>query len=277
MSSLTSRVMLLILIFHCNNIVYGDEQQESCSTKCGVHNISHPFRLKDSPKKCGDKRYILSCEENDQLILYYFGKYYVQSINYNNFTIRLLDINNLGYSNYSLPPHPLGLYNFTSRSHEPVRLPYQVYRDRFIPLTKSILDVRCPNNVQNSFDEVVACMNITHENLFVNYRFGSDKSLSKLDLGDGCRIEFMYLTSWPFENGGRPGNNNVSCSDIRRMMFYGFELSWLNSFCKDGWSAYLDINNHLICFHSSGNLLQTTFSEFFVYLFLFLVDVFLWN
>jgi hypothetical protein len=84
----------------------------------------------------------------------------------------------------------------------------------------------------------------------------------------------MYLTSWPLENGGRPGNiSNISCSDIRRMMFYGFELSWINSFCKDGWSPYLDINNHLICV-PLGNLLQTTLSEFFVYLFLFLVDIF---
>jgi hypothetical protein len=272
MSSLTSAalnfvVVLLILIFHCNNIVYGDEQQESCSTKCGVHNISHPFRLKDSPKKCGDKRYILSCEENDQLILYYFGKYYVQSINYNNFTIRLLDFNNLGYSNYSLPPHPLGLYNFTSKSDQPIGMPYQVYGDQDISLVKSILYVRCPNSVQNSsdiyFDEGGACMNITHENLFyVNYRFGSDKSLSKLDLGDlgdGCRVEFMYLTSWPLEHGGRRGNNNnnISCSDIRHMMFYGFELSWFNSLCKDGWYwyRYLDKSSHRSC-ASIGNLLE---------------------
>jgi hypothetical protein len=64
------------------------------------------------------------------------------------------------------------------------------------------------------------------------YVDGYNKSLSNLDMGDGCRIEFMYLTSWPLAHGSHRGNNNISCMDIRRMMFYGFELSWLNSFCK---------------------------------------------
>jgi hypothetical protein len=63
MSSLTSAalafvVVLLILIFP--HKVYGNEYQESCSRRCGVHNISYPFRLKDSPKKCGDNILVLT-------------------------------------------------------------------------------------------------------------------------------------------------------------------------------------------------------------------------
>ncbi|PNX55808.1 kinase-like protein, partial [Trifolium pratense] len=131
-------------------------------------------------------------------------------------------------------------------------MPYQVYGDHDNSLVKSILYVRCPNNVQNSsgiyFDEGGACMNITQENSFyVNYiTYGYHKSLS--DLGDECRIEFMYLTSWPLEHGGRRGNN-ISCSDIRRMMFYGFEVSWFNSLCKDGlyWYRYVDKNSQRLC------------------------------
>ncbi|MCI24926.1 kinase-like protein, partial [Trifolium medium] len=48
-------VLPILIIFPYNNKVYGDEQQDSCSQRCGVHNISHPFRLKDSPENCGDK------------------------------------------------------------------------------------------------------------------------------------------------------------------------------------------------------------------------------
>ncbi|MCI64418.1 kinase-like protein, partial [Trifolium medium] len=70
------------------------------------------------------------------------------------------------------------------------------------------------------------CMNSTlysqYENSF--YVDGYNESLSDLGLGDKCRIEFMYLTSWPLEHDGRRGNNNISCMDIRHMMFYGFEL-----------------------------------------------------
>jgi hypothetical protein len=62
---------------YTNVHVYGDEQQRQqqlCSTRYGVHNISYLFRMEDSPKKCGDERYMLSCEDNNQLILYYESK-----------------------------------------------------------------------------------------------------------------------------------------------------------------------------------------------------------
>ncbi|CAL5206677.1 unnamed protein product [Lathyrus oleraceus] len=241
-------VFLLILSYKS----YGDEQQESCSQRCGVHNITHPFRLKNSPKHCGDERYILSCENNNQLILYYkpFGKYYVQSINYNNFTIRLLDFN---HSSYSVPPHPLGSYNFTS--HNSITSLYQVYGDRFKSLVKPILYVNCPNRVQYSSDiyfPAPTCINISdsypqHGNFSI--KFGYQKSLSRLGLEDGCRIEFMYLTSWDLQDGN---NSNISCTDIRRMMLYGFELSWSNIPCKDGSVLYFDENTNVICPQNDG-------------------------
>ncbi|CAJ2674401.1 unnamed protein product [Trifolium pratense] len=244
-------VLSLILIFPYNN-VYGDEQQQqqSCLRRCGVHNISHPFWLKDSPKKCGDKRYMLSCEDNNQLILYCdSGKYYVQSINYNNFTIRLLDFNHLGSSNYSLlPPYPLGFYNFTAFRYGSLR--YIGYMYGYKLLVKPVLYVRCPNYVQPSgiyFD--ATCINISsyaqQGNNYIGY--GYDKSLSEMGIGDGCRVEFMYLSSWPMEHDGRHGNNNISCSDIHRMMYYGFELSWINSLCKDGWYVMFDQYNQTHC------------------------------
>jgi hypothetical protein len=170
MSSLTFAALILVvlLIFSYHYMEQGsyssvkNTKQDSCFRICGVHNISHPFRLKDSPKKCGDKRYILSCEDNNQLILYYesFGKYYVQSINYNNFTIRLLDFN-LYYHNFSnsssssLPPYSLGFYNL---NHFDLNAPYLSNQYKLnnycvssnILTTRSILLVSCPNWVKYS-------------------------------------------------------------------------------------------------------------------------------
>jgi hypothetical protein len=40
------------------------------------------------------------------------------------------------------------------------------------------------------------------------------------------------------------------------MIHHGFELSWLNSLCKDGWYVKPDNNNHRHCVYE-GNLLQT--------------------
>jgi hypothetical protein len=263
MPSLTLVVVLLLLIFSYN-VDGDDEHQESCSRRCGVHNISHPFRLKDSPEKCGDKRYILSCEDNNQLILYYefeeyHGKYYVQSINYNNFTIRLLDFN-LASSNNSIPRYfSLGIYNFSSYYDSPY-LTYYQYKNRIDHrLTKSILYVSCPNCTdQHSYvvDEGANCLSNSSYSQYENsfYVDGYGKTLSELGLRDGCRIEFMFLTSWSLEDGN---NNNISCMDIDRMMSYGFEVSWVNSLCKDGWHVELDQHNNTQC-RPPCNLLQTT-------------------
>ncbi|AES59877.1 putative glycerophosphodiester phosphodiesterase, protein kinase RLK-Pelle-LRK10L-2 family [Medicago truncatula] len=256
LNSAAAAVTLAMLIVTFRYSVYGDEHQESCSRWCGVHNIRSPFRLKDSPKKCGDKRYILSCEDNNQLILYYefgknHGKFYVQSINYNNYTIRLLDVN-FGYSNFTLPPHSLGLYNFTYTYS--ISLPYEMYVYNIL-LAKPVLYMRCPNHVQYSsgiYFASPACMNIsTYEqpgnSFYVNY-IGENETFSDSGLADGCGIVLMYLTSLDIQNNNNHNkNNNISCTDIRREIFYGFELSWLNSFCKDGWYADLDDNNTYVC------------------------------
>ncbi|CAI8605495.1 unnamed protein product [Vicia faba] len=242
MASLTlvMGIVFLILIILPYNKVYGgyeQQQQESCSRRCGVHYITYPFRLKDSPENCGDKRYNLSCEDNKQLILYdiSYGKYYVQSINYDNFTIRLLDFNLL-YSNYSLSPdYSLGLYDF-SYDIFPYLDYYQYKNETDYALTKSMLFVSCPNRMEYSY--IGNCMNISSYTEYGNpfYIGVYRKTISELGLGDGCRIEFMYPSSWDLQDRN---NNNISCTDIRRMMLYGFELSWLNSLCKDGVGAYV--------------------------------------
>ncbi|GAU40746.1 hypothetical protein TSUD_14310 [Trifolium subterraneum] len=86
------------------------------------------------------------------------------------------------------------------------------------------------------------CMNGTNENSFYVDADGY-KTLWDLGLGDGCPIEYsMYLTSWPIEHGGGGGRggNNGSCSEIRRKVFYGFELFWINSLCPDAWHGQDD-------------------------------------
>ena len=91
----------------------------TCSaSSCGnIHNISFPFRLKTDPENCGYPGYELSCE-NDRTVLYISGgKYYVQEISYNNYTIRIVD-SGLHKDNYffSTPTYPSSRYylNFYS-------------------------------------------------------------------------------------------------------------------------------------------------------------------
>ncbi|RVW87513.1 Leaf rust 10 disease resistance locus receptor-like protein kinase-like 2.4 [Vitis vinifera] len=64
-----------------------------CSpSSCGdMRNISYPFRLQDDPPSCGYPEYELICENNRTMINLHGGKYLVTQINYQNYTIRVVD------------------------------------------------------------------------------------------------------------------------------------------------------------------------------------------
>ncbi|RHN77751.1 putative wall-associated receptor kinase, galacturonan-binding domain-containing protein [Medicago truncatula] len=93
------RVILLFLFLFMFLLQQGSssslsiEQEHSCPpSSCGkISNITYPFRLKNDPIHCGNRSYELSCENNVTTINLYSAKYNVKSINYNNFTIRLVD------------------------------------------------------------------------------------------------------------------------------------------------------------------------------------------
>ncbi|KAK7317147.1 hypothetical protein RJT34_01129 [Clitoria ternatea] len=245
-------VFLIILAF------YGDAttDAELCAGRCGIHNISHPFRLQNSSDKCGDTRYNLSCE-NNQLMLYLgHGKYQVKSINYDNYTIRIVDD-----VNFEQHQHDYS-YNFSNDA-----APYQVYQEQDVHilvlrfryrkrLAKQVLYLRCPNgNGVNSY--AMSCMNksnITSFYVIVNggitsmsFRdamvYNDGMSLWDLALGDSCRVEWTYLTSWPFNETSH--HNNFSCRHIRDILLYGFELSWSKAICQDFGVAH--VNNKSRC------------------------------
>ena len=84
----------------------------NCSSSCGDHNISFPFRLIDSPKECGDILGELTCEKN-QLFLYLKSmRYRVLSIDYDQQTIRLRDVSIEELDSSSLPHYSLTRYYF---------------------------------------------------------------------------------------------------------------------------------------------------------------------
>jgi hypothetical protein len=90
-------------------------------------------------------------------------------------------------------------------------------------------------------------MNGTYENSFYVEADGY-KTLWELALGDGCRIESMYLTSCPLEHGGRCRGNNVSCSVVRCFMdlnFFGsIVFVQMNGKVK---MTMVDVNLQVIC------------------------------
>ncbi|KAG4161051.1 hypothetical protein ERO13_D01G034300v2, partial [Gossypium hirsutum] len=66
--------------------------QDCGSTFCGNLNISFPFRLKNQPPHCGHYGFEFECENNNRTTLVgRGGKFSVQQIIYENYTIRMVD------------------------------------------------------------------------------------------------------------------------------------------------------------------------------------------
>jgi len=135
--------MVVVLLLHhrhnqtCEAITNTSNQTYCPPSSCGkINDIKYPFRLKNDPTTCGDPRYELSCENNITTLSLLSGKYYVKSINYNNYTIRLVDPGIQEGDCSTIPHYYLYNYNFTSSYIYDSADPYQTYQRRILDTTK---------------------------------------------------------------------------------------------------------------------------------------------
>ena len=105
LSAVFMAFIALVLVHETCSATANAKVNDHCApSSCGnIHNISFPFRLKNDPEKCGDSRYELSCENNHTLLSLFERRYYVKEINYNNYTIRIVD-SGIQKDNYSFTP-----------------------------------------------------------------------------------------------------------------------------------------------------------------------------
>lgn len=193
-----------------------------CTSSCGDIYISYPFRLKGDHQSCGDKRFELSCEVNSTTAALYLesGKYYVKSIHYNNFTIRVVESGVQKKKDYcSTPLHSITKYN----SAYPYTFPsYEIpYLEEHVPM----ILVTCATPMNSTlFIETVSCLNIT-TTYSSKYSYFMVGFVTSFDLGRSCKISQMLLAS-PSTN-----SNMVSCEGICDEIVNGFELSWFTYGC----------------------------------------------
>ncbi|KAK4717955.1 hypothetical protein R3W88_016293 [Solanum pinnatisectum] len=88
MSGVTKFLLTILIFMQLSETPLAEQRQQCVPSSCGhIHNISYPFRLKSDPKHCGH-RAIFTIFPYD---LYGSLNYHVQAINYDNYTIRLVD------------------------------------------------------------------------------------------------------------------------------------------------------------------------------------------
>jgi len=222
---------LVILSTHHSCSAIKNTSNYCAPSSCGnIHNISYPFRLNTDPQSCGNKLFELACENNVRPTLYLnMVKYYVQAINYSDFTIRLVDAVVQKDDCFSIPHHSL--------TEELLRSYY--YKINWPD--SSVLTFLCCKNPMLSAPYYIMDASSCKNGSGTTYNSSSSSSISSPscvdmeghsyvmidgdiinDVPDLCRIDLIYSV---------PKNmRNMSYTDVHDILVYGFELSWF-SFC----------------------------------------------
>ncbi|CAK8570244.1 unnamed protein product [Lathyrus sativus] len=255
---------LFFLFLLLPTLTYSNSQP-CLSSSCGkITNISHPFRLKQDPEHCGNKRYELDCVNNVTVLSLYDGYYLVESINYKNYTIRVVDPNIQPTNCSSLPGFFLSRNNFTNFDSMNWRIPkennsyaYDLtrwgYKSIDYPdphpgyyiydLSRPVIFMKCTSPPSKVVDEY-----------YVDGTSGLDQHTYVI-VGDPrfeilepqCRVKFVTFTS--FWGGSIRSTDsviaNVSYIDVHKGLRYGFEI--FNCPCDE---CFLnDTINEIECFH----------------------------
>lgn len=210
-----SLVLLLLLVqVNCNA-----EKVPSCSpSSCGtLRNIRYPFRLKTGPRNCGS--YMLVCENNRTVLYLSAAKYYVNAIDYHNYTIRVTDAGVQKNNCSSLPLYYLISDSDITRG----RPPFILGRTTYIAFTTCEKPVESPSYVKTA-----PCTNgWSSTQRQYSYVFVG-KSLS--DMKESCWLDSTFaIISLP--------EGELSFLDIHNALVHGFELSWTPNLTSCGFCA----------------------------------------
>ena len=205
-------LLLLVPIIPCKA---AKRNHHLCTSSCGnIRNISYPFRLKDDPHGCGKRDYELSCENNLTILYSYSGKFRVEEINYEIFTIRVVD----NFS--SLPLHSPSFIKINLNFGSVFRFQLQSGNNTAL----NFIDCEAPINSSRYIDMAPCSKNTSSSfSLYSNqtYSYVVVGSMQLSDLEDTCMIDLDVSVSTRVQK-----MNNSSCSDIHDSLLYGTDLQW---------------------------------------------------
>lgn len=220
-----SQILTIILIIYSSSCKATLLSPSSCGN---IQNITCPFTLKGDHQTCDDYQftYQLSCANNRTSLYTPSHKlYYVEDINYENFTIRIVDPG-LEKNNYS-------------------SLPFQFFQDQnfyqdevaeYTDITEHnwpVIWIECPSpvisrrylNVTSKFSSF--SYKVLEKYYSYSYAYVVAGSLNISELEDNCRVSKIAWVSsqWPLTdhllNKAKP-----EFSEIHDGMVYGFDVAW---------------------------------------------------
>ncbi|KAF5958980.1 hypothetical protein HYC85_000189 [Camellia sinensis] len=207
-----------------------NQNQQLIGSSCGdIHNITFPFQLQSDTQICGgvNNNFTLSCDNNRTILSLSSAKYYVHSINYDNSTIRLIDIgiqtNNNNNTNVcsSFPNHSLTPSNLTSGDP---------YTSTGISL---LVFLNCENPVKSPYyiNTTSYCDNGIDSSSLKGFSYVVAGQVSVWYVADSCTVQTIAVSSSPLLIGTEIASN-FSLSDVNKALEYGFEVSWEFKTCK---------------------------------------------
>ncbi|XP_054821620.1 LEAF RUST 10 DISEASE-RESISTANCE LOCUS RECEPTOR-LIKE PROTEIN KINASE-like 2.1 [Prosopis cineraria] len=211
-----------LLLMH--RVMSSQEQDKSCSpSRCGIiTNIRNPFRLRNDPAKCGDPKYELACENNITLLPLKNGAYRVLGINYNDFTIRIVDPglqegNCSSFPRYFLSPSNFSYYDAA----------YDAYGSE--PIFKQVVYLKCGDPVRGdaAYVDTAPCVNWESKGEG-GHLYAVAGDLAAGDFKSGCRVKMVAAIASDWESLV-PGGIK-SYADIHTLLSYGFEIDWSSWF-----------------------------------------------
>ncbi|KAJ6366476.1 hypothetical protein OIU77_002960 [Salix suchowensis] len=255
-------LLLLLLLFQTSNCY------PCAPSSCGTQTISNPFRLHSDPLNCGNPLYTLHCEKNTSTVLYLDSrKYYVQAINYDNLTIRVVDAGVKKNECSSLPDFSLtyarlgnsrsayGMFTITVRRLDYISYPYTWFqykrtgpkwfpKQKPLPLSQMMVFINCANPVNSPlYLDTGACLNgVNSSNVSLSiHSYVNVGGMKASDLMEKCSLERMTLL--PVKD-----YKNMPFKEIHSLLEYGFELSWHSSRCGSCEAiCYIDDSNRTRC------------------------------
>ncbi|PON94161.1 Serine/threonine protein kinase [Trema orientale] len=243
-------IVMIITVFH--ETIHSSAQDDHLNppppsrySSCGdIQNISFPFQLESKPvsyETLNPYRIPLSlyCENNMTIMFsnYYIEEYYqVKAINYNNYTIRIVDPkvqkgNCSTFSSYSgdwfYPP----LETEIRYGHGGI---FWSGNFNVSPLVETLVFLSCEKQVLNPrYMDTTPCINSTSALLVPNSSddylyavYGTGFKFS--DMAKSCKIvQSAYISS------RKEKTMTTSYRQIHDELAYGFELSWISIYQKD--------------------------------------------